>query len=346
MFSRYNHHDQTGPAHNPAPSTQLASPSLPGDSLPHSDSLSAHYSCLESLLDSALATLTLIRDSAPTTALPALTGHMTEVLHALCRHAPLGPRPDTLASTASPPPSPTPAPKPATYADVTACTAADRVEASAETNAPHPKRAERQPQSPDLVFRFDCLPFIRFPLTFRPHPARMFIDIKEKSITNDLSLTGIRWTTKGNLTFTFLHDERFTPAKAMELAPAIWAFIRPQFKLPKSRPGPRMDHGGHWHTVVIHAVPIVPVSDPSPAPGDGPDAIRERTVSAAQGWLRSVDIQEASLMCSDTDLPTRQSAPLRLSLTRREDADSLVQNGALVLGSRCRVSRYVAKSLS
>jgi hypothetical protein len=77
-----------------------------------------------------------------------------------------------------------------------------------------------------------------------------------------------------------------------------------------------------------------------------PDDIRAAVVSAAQDWLHDVDIKEASLMCSDADLLTRQSAPLRLSLARREEADSLVQNGALVLGSQCRVSRYVAKPLS
>ncbi|KAJ7302620.1 hypothetical protein DFH08DRAFT_826506 [Mycena albidolilacea] len=336
MFSRCNHHDQTGPAHNPAPSTQPVSPSLPGDFLPHSVSLSAHYSRLESLLDSAIAMLMFICDSAPATALPALSGHTTEVLHAL--HAPLGPRPDTLAPTVSPPPSPTPAPKPTTYAEVMVCTATDQLEASTETNAPHPKRAEQHLQPPDLVFCFDCPPFISLPLTFRPHPACMFIDIKGKSITGDLSLTGIQWTTKGNLTFTFHHDKKFTPVGAMKLAPVIWAFIRPQFKLPETHPGPRMDHGGHWHTVVVHAVPIVPVSTPIPASGDRPDVIQKATVYAARNWLHLVDIQEASLMCSNTDLPTRQNAPLRLSLTRREDADSLMQNGALVLGSQCHVS--------
>ncbi|KAJ7306257.1 hypothetical protein DFH08DRAFT_944851 [Mycena albidolilacea] len=97
----------------------------------------------------------------------------------------------------------------------------------------------------------------------------MFVDIKGKSITGDFSLTGIRWTTKGNLTFTFHHDEKFTSAGAMKLTPTIWAFIRPQFKLPENHPGPRMDHGGHWHTVVIHAVPIVPVSVPSMHLGTG-----------------------------------------------------------------------------
>ncbi|KAJ7312289.1 hypothetical protein DFH08DRAFT_822326 [Mycena albidolilacea] len=349
MFSRCNHHDQKGPAHNPVPSTQPASPSLAGEFLPHSDHLSAHYSRLESPLDSALATLTLIRDSSPSTALPAFTGHMTEVLHTLCRHAPLAPSLDTLGPTVPPPPTPTPVPKSATYAPVTACTAADHVEPLTVTNAPqsHSKRAERQPQSPDLVFRFDRFPFIRPPLKFRPHPAQMYIAIKEKSISGDLSLPSIRWTTKGNLTFTFRHDEKFTPAGAMALAPAIWALIRPQFKLPKNHPGhryePHADHGSHWHTVVIHAVPICPITNPNPTIGDGPDAIREETVSAARGWLRDIDIKDASLMCSDTDLPTRQSAPLRLSLAHREDADSLIQNGALVLGSRCRVSQYVAK---
>ncbi|KAJ7802617.1 hypothetical protein B0H14DRAFT_2891736, partial [Mycena olivaceomarginata] len=48
----------------------------------HPDPLSAHYSRLESLLDSALATLTLIRDHTQSPDLPALTGHMTEVLQA------------------------------------------------------------------------------------------------------------------------------------------------------------------------------------------------------------------------------------------------------------------------
>jgi hypothetical protein len=148
---------------------------------------------------------------------------------------------------------------------------------------------------------------------------------------------------KGNLTFSFRHDEKFTPAEAMKLAPTIWAFIRPQFKLPKNHPGPYVDYSGHWHTVVIHAVPISPITHPNPESVYGPDNIRVAVVSAAQDWLYDVDIKEASLMCSDADLLTRQSAPLHLSLACREDANSLVQNGALVLGSQCRVSQYVAK---
>ncbi|KAF8139308.1 hypothetical protein K438DRAFT_2118218 [Mycena galopus ATCC 62051] len=91
---------------------------------------------LETLLDSALATLTLIRDYAPTA--PALTIHSSEVLRVLCRHVPvpaLCPQPDTVTPT--PTPTPTPSPTPAltstraTYADVTACPTTDPVATSA-----------------------------------------------------------------------------------------------------------------------------------------------------------------------------------------------------------------------
>ncbi|KAF8182793.1 hypothetical protein K438DRAFT_1767227 [Mycena galopus ATCC 62051] len=131
-----NHHDQNKVA---APSTYLAPPLYTGDYTIQSDPLSAHHTRLEALLDSALATLTLIRDYTPIS--PVLTFRSAEVLRALCRHASVPPTPTrdttTPAPVPSPSPSPTPSSTPATYAEATTRTASDPV-VSATADEPTP----------------------------------------------------------------------------------------------------------------------------------------------------------------------------------------------------------------
>jgi hypothetical protein len=239
-------------------------------------------------------------------------------------------------------------PKSATYAEATTCTATDHVAVEApqpeavpiaddtKTMPRHSERQRDQHHVPDLIFRFDKPPYT-VPLEARTHPARIFVDLLGTSVIGDLRLAGIHWTPKGNLTFTFTHDKKFTAEKALKLAPAIWQFLRPHLRFPKHLACPRVDPGGSWHNLVIHNVPL-----------------KDNTVSneSVHTWLRYsgiADVQHISVMCSDIDigrekLMGRVHVPLRVALSSKADADLLVQNGAVVFGSCCRVSRYVPKT--
>ncbi|KAJ7790879.1 hypothetical protein B0H14DRAFT_3568405 [Mycena olivaceomarginata] len=210
---------------------------------------------LESLLNSALAMLTLIRDHTQSPDVPALTGHMMEVLQALCRHT-VSVHPGTTTTpipTPAPSPSPSPSPsltRPATYAEVMTGTATDPATISANTpdsaRTPTPPVSPNKAQGPDLIFRFDCHPLYSPPPPARqPHPSCLFTEIEEKSIVGDLQLTSVRWTTKGNLAFTFLHDEHFASDDITKQSPELWKVICPppptakESFLPPSRSG--------WH---------------------------------------------------------------------------------------------------
>ncbi|KAJ7340009.1 hypothetical protein DFH08DRAFT_875920 [Mycena albidolilacea] len=275
---------------------------------------------------------------------------MTEVLRALCRHAP-GWAPDSAPDTTPIlPPSPSATTTPheaATYAQATSCTAPDppvTPKIDERSHSPPSERFDARNRAPDLVFRFDLSP-AAFTPTVRPSPAQLFFDITKKSVIGNLQLAGIRWTPRGNLTFAFLHDEKFTAEEARKQAPAIWNLIRPLLKQRKPSHCPRVDGGNSWHNVVIHGVPVHVMP---PNASNGFATPQESATVDIHDWLKKsgIDdcIQAMSFMCSDTDLAARETAPLRVSLLSKKDADSLVRNGALVLGSRCRVSPYVAKT--
>jgi IS4 transposase len=76
------------------------------------------------------------------------------------------------------------------------------------------------------------------------------------------------------------------------------------------------------------------------------DSLQKETISGVRDWLQSsgVDVEAISLICSEPDLASRETAALRVSLSSKKHTDFLVQNGVLALGSQCRVSHYVPKS--
>ncbi|KAJ7704135.1 hypothetical protein B0H16DRAFT_1747759 [Mycena metata] len=310
MFSRSNHHDRKVPNKAGPPPTALSGPTLVSKGLATLTDLSAHHYHLESLLDSALATLMIILDA---TATPILTAHTTEVLRALHRR------------------TMTPAPAHATYADVTS-TATHPIRPPTvvtEIKSPKPMRPQRNPDPnsvPDVVFRLDLHDAQP---TSQPHPSVLF---RALSKDPDVRADGSRWTRSGNLTVKY-HDYRvdkvddrdpglpdgFTEIKHIL---TTWRAIGPLLGLLGGIKGfPRVDHGVAWHSVVVHDVPVPPGDD------DPHDWLRK---GGFEGKIKGF-----SRMSSDK---TQTNVPFRISLTFKADADFLVKHGTLMFGSWCRGS--------
>ncbi|KAJ6548351.1 hypothetical protein B0H19DRAFT_1265185 [Mycena capillaripes] len=116
-----------------------------------------------------------------------------------------------------------------------------------------------------------------------------------------------------------MHDDKYTAAKAMECAPAIWVAIQPLLRFPKRHPCPRVDHGGSWHPVVIHDVPVLP-QEGEPGYND--------FVGRYDEWLLkggfTGNVEAASVM-GGNDIPlTKKRVPFRVALASRADAEYLV----------------------
>ncbi|KAJ7126586.1 hypothetical protein C8R43DRAFT_1134910 [Mycena crocata] len=342
MISASDHHHQSVPAVLLAPPTTPSTFQPPNAGPTHSnDLLAAHYHRLESLLDSALATLTIIHCTAICTG-PILNPHMTDVLKVLTRLS-------AASASAPPPPTHSSAPdsipsqsvKTATYAQAVR-TATDRAETPTEAKPNMAKQSTDPPlrsptpthpaSKPDLVFRFDTEPPRASPI---PSPAALFKTIGVKSVLDRVTLNGVWWTQKGNLALHLvgLDDEPISADDALARAPAIWGAIRVLLGFSKAHPCPRVDTGVPWHIVIARNVPIW-------------DKIT-RSYSPAE-WLKGGGFQgkmEAfSFMCNRDDFMTKKFVPVRISLSSKADADILVQNGALLWGSQCKVSHYIARN--
>ncbi|KAJ7466389.1 hypothetical protein FB451DRAFT_1260789 [Mycena latifolia] len=262
---------------------------------------------------------------------------MTEVLQALCRHAsppavPASPGPTTppICQTAK-----TETAKTATYVEAVH-TATDRAASPLAakhlpSTSPSLRHLSPRPElrRPDLIFRFDLEPPDR-PIIL-PTPAALFTAIGSKAL-GGLQLDGLRWTQNGNLTVRFTPGTENTPEHALHQALPIWRDIRPLLGFKKHHSCPRVDTGSSWHSVIVHDVPVL---------GEGQEThppIEWLRAGGFEGRLESVHI-----LCSDEDLQTKTIVPVRLALSSRAEAEFLVEHGALLFGSRGRVSHYVTK---
>ncbi|KAJ7698454.1 hypothetical protein B0H16DRAFT_1484434 [Mycena metata] len=324
MFSHCNHHDQWAPTDLPVPAAPSTTPIPAGQP---KDLLSAHYHRLESLLDSALATLMIILDTAHT---PTFTDHTSQVLQALARRTPMPlPCPPTLTPSPTPPPDASPStPTKVRAATYVQAVAEDHVqppntepisimavetkvegvhEQIAMLSVPPPCRPP-----PDLIFRFNLntdAPQIH------PHPSVLFAALNEPISAAGLLLDGIQWTQIGNLTLHFMHSPAFTPDS-------------PLLRLSKQHPPPRVDHGDRWHSVVVHNVPV-PLMRTKPDFDDGIGGVAE--------WLHrggfNGTMEGIKVLVNESDgSPPKKQVPLRISVASKGDADFLVKNGALIFG--------------
>ncbi|KAJ7351484.1 hypothetical protein DFH08DRAFT_957799 [Mycena albidolilacea] len=366
MLSHCNHHDR------PAPESSLALPTAPlvpqpllVDCLPSTDLASLHRLRLESSLDSALAALALIHDTAPLTAATIFTPHMTKVLRALCRHATLlaCPAATTPAPKCPTPPTNTDA---ATYAKAAADAAADHTTAPkvdivpkvlkphanevqhppslslspspslspSKARSPLPSQASPQHRPsrprPHLVFRFDD--GISEPPAGRLSPAMLLDALNKTVVTGQIDFDSTHWSRNGNLGICFTSGA-VTTSEAEGRLPAMWGAIRRTLKYLKSTPLPRVDLGGPWPSVIVHNVPV-PTATSS-------------AESAAEDWLRQGGyegtVQRITPLYSKETLSTKGTVPYHVSLISMAEAEFLVEHGALLFGSRCRVSHYTAK---
>ncbi|KAJ6605202.1 hypothetical protein DFH09DRAFT_1353746 [Mycena vulgaris] len=298
MFSHSYHHHQ-------AAQSDLQSGCLPNTTEGASqDRIMVHQARLESLLDSALATLALIHDLS-TSASVAYPLHVTEVLRALNRHILL-----------------LPASLPEFTPDLT----------SATSSAPmKPNHAT----VPDVILRFDLDPV---------NPPRQIFAAKVFATVHEATrpacgkmcmFDGARWTRGGNLALQ-ISEHSFSPDLIIDShMDTIWSALRPLLGYSEGHECPRVDSGRPWHSVVFRDVPKLPSRDQY--------NISNAQRWLATGGFTS-KVKAVSVLCSPEAFEDSPSVSLRVSLSMEEYAQQLVDKGANLFGAWCRASHYVARS--
>ncbi|KAJ7826913.1 hypothetical protein B0H14DRAFT_2816502 [Mycena olivaceomarginata] len=256
--------------------------------------------------------------------LPVFTGHTTEVLQALCRHTHGSPCPTPDLLDLTPTPMLSPAPVIATYAEAVAATATDPVTTNdmyTPTHTPPPSERLKALTSTTNGTQGHTPPPSGCSKAHVSNPDLVFhINCLPHAISARpppfIIFSGLR-------TKSIIGD--------LQLAGVCWT--------------PR----GNLTIAFLHNESFTmeeAIFDTVP-PGS---TAQECVIRGIDSWLEVASvvdrINEMSFMCTDAILPTRETASLRVSLSSRRDADLLIQNGALVLGSCCRVSKYVAKAWS
>ncbi|KAJ6606251.1 hypothetical protein DFH09DRAFT_1269282 [Mycena vulgaris] len=346
MFSRSHHHHQI-PAATAAPSSWTVSP----------EDHIAYQQRLESLLNSALATLALLHEGHYAPVPPAFSRHTTEVLLALNRHIFTHP---TITTCPVPVPTPAPAPSlprtephfatPATYAAT-----ADPGRSTPKPPNPHTNKHSAVPSSrttspvpstqvaPGTAATNRArLRASRLIVRFDPLAAPKHADVRQlyKTVNDALpahtnQISGIQWTRKGNPDINARHG--YCTAKLLAAQQVkIWDAIRPVLGLPRTFEQPKFEVDKPWHSVVLHGVPMPPAQ-----------SLDHIHLDDIQFWLDAADAGTAmsfSVLCAAADFPTRESLSVRISLSSEADALRLINDGCTLYGALCRVSRYVPKS--
>ncbi|KAJ7732751.1 hypothetical protein DFH07DRAFT_944973 [Mycena maculata] len=259
------------PAGGPSPTT------IPADLL-------AHHQHLESLLDSALATLALIHSTSTVTTNGVIpyNSHMVQVTQALARHiTPCSDHTPTLLSTPTIHQRLDHAPVPATYATVAAAHPKRSPSASPTIPVPNMMQQSRHapvvlthehPRGTRVIVRFDLTPS-QPPDRAAPISLHGAID----EVLPDAGLSGVRWTKGGNL--VLVPGRHFCTGKFLfHQRKKIWMAIRPLLGLPGDYKCPAFESDERWHSVVFHGVPAS-VTD---APID---------LESIRAWLDLDDVQ-------------------------------------------------------
>ncbi|KAJ7438200.1 hypothetical protein B0H11DRAFT_1935391 [Mycena galericulata] len=348
MFSHSDHHHQNALGGRPTLTTATAGGLNPTTI---TDQLLAHHRHLESLLDSALATLTLITLTNTTTTL-SYTSHVLQVVQALTYHIAFDsdhtPTPPTVPSNHLDN-APTAIAPTATYAAVTVPHGAQ----SSSLTTPDRKTTERRPspsppsrpapndthpavpQITRVVIRFDLEPNHS---PTRADPLELYSAIaRALSPSEETMFGGVQWTQRGNLVVK--PARHLTAEFLLSQKAKIWKAIHPLLGLPAAYSRPPFELDNPWHSVVFHGVPT--------PPDRKPDTF---TLEAVEAWLDPGDVKGPvkafSVLCRPEDFGTKTSVAVRVSLSSEADAQRLVENGGCFHGAQCRVTHYSRKSRS
>ncbi|KAF7343588.1 hypothetical protein MSAN_01979300 [Mycena sanguinolenta] len=343
MFSHsYHHHQPTPEGHRPATATQT----LHANRTSAPDLVSDHYQRLESLLDSALATLALINVTTP---VPIYCSRIRQVVQALDHYTstqPTTPTPDLATKTDTDPTTaadpPRTAPTPATYAGVVRQSTSPEPTTSDPHIAKHLSRSVSlappagqpppSPRSDQVVIRFDLK---RIQPTVKPDPESLYLAL-EKALGTGHYLGGVRWTQRGNLVIA-PETDTCTAKHILYQHEIIWAALHPLLGLPPEYTPPpfQIDGESRWHFVVIHGVPVQV-------------ALAECNLRSVESWIDPLSdfkgtVNAVSILCPTEEVKTRRSVAIRIALSSGADAQRLVAHGACFYGVKCRVSHYTRR---
>ncbi|KAF8954927.1 hypothetical protein BDZ97DRAFT_1862202, partial [Flammula alnicola] len=336
-------------------------PGLPGGSL-HAEALAStqppppashdvagtQLDRLESLLDSVLATLTIIQASS--TMPVVLSMHSRDALYVLNKMLHLD---QPLTATA---PAPQPVltrsedRTPKSYAQAAkqspaACKAAHTSKPSPASQPPH-TRVRLKPSGSRAPRHSPHRLIVRWPGHPVPQSSKSmqnFIDYIEKQLDNPVSIAGANVTRSGNIVIhtkaphtatqlrdTLLHDE----AKPLRRA-AKFNHI-PDFSAP-SEVIPHLELDVPWHGVVLHDLPATTLLA-AYAGAEGVESIWDALET--ETGLMETDIRDLRVLCRDDEAEGKQAISLRIMIEDPLQCEYLCQHGAFLLGMRCRVSRY------
>ncbi|KAJ6579479.1 hypothetical protein DFH09DRAFT_1275846 [Mycena vulgaris] len=299
MFSRSHHHHQI-PAATTAPSSWTASP----------EDHIAYQQRLESLLDSALATLALLHEGHYAPVPPTFSRHTTEVLLALNRHIFTHP---TITTCPVPVPTPAPAPSlpraephfatPATYAAT-----ADPGRSTPKPPNPHTNKHSAVPSSRTTspVPSTQVAPGTAATNRARLRASRLILykTVNDALPAHTNQISGIQWTRKGNLVINARHG--YCTAKLLAAQQVkIWNAIRPVLGLPRTFEQPKFEVDEPWHSVVLHGVPMPPSR-----------SLDHIHLDDIQFWLDAAEAGTAmsfSVLCAAADFPTPTHGSVTLS---------------------------------
>ncbi|KAK7007247.1 hypothetical protein R3P38DRAFT_2554155 [Favolaschia claudopus] len=255
MFSRPDHHHQRAREHAPASPALFDASNSPIDAQSH---LLTHHKHLESLLDSVLATLTLIQTTeTETNSAPPYSPHSVAVFHLITRKISSQITPPRRETTPAPPAG-------SLFRPPNNDTAAPQPQLQHDPPL-HVTRPQARERPSCVVIRFDREP-AHLPRPVKRSPAALYeaASAALSSVSPNRLLAGIAWT-KGDKMSLHPDLDTCTPKVLASHFETIWAAICPLLGLSDDRleinfrlkfPPPMFDTDEKWHSVVFHGVPF------------------------------------------------------------------------------------------